>query len=155
MTNNDVMRSVRFLLKLNDGAMADLVRLGGGTATPLAAIAWLRNDDEPGFVACPNLTMAQFLDGLVVHKRGVDPSKPRRPLDTKITNNLVLKTLRVAFELKEDDLLTMMHSSGFEVSRAEVSALFRAPGHRNFRPCGDQFLRNVLKSLGQRLATGT
>ncbi len=150
MTNNDVLRSVRFLLGLNDGAIADLVRLGGGTVSPLQAIAWLRPDDEPGFAPCPDLEMAQFLEGVVVHKRGKDPSRPARALPARITNNLVLKTLRVAFALKEDDLLTMLHASGFEVSRGELSALFRAPDHRNYRPCGDQFLRNVLKSLGER-----
>jgi uncharacterized protein YehS (DUF1456 family) len=68
-----------------------------------------------------------------------------------MTNNLVLKKLRVAFELKEDDMLAVLHDAGFEVSRPELSALFRAPTHKNYRACGDQLLRNFLKGLTARV----
>jgi uncharacterized protein YehS (DUF1456 family) len=85
-----------------------------------------------------------------VHRRGPrEESKPRPP--EVVTNNTVLKKLRVAFELREDDLLAMMTSAGFQVSRPELSALFRAPSHKNYRPCGDQFLRNFLKALTSRV----
>jgi uncharacterized protein YehS (DUF1456 family) len=151
MINNDVLRSVRFMLKLNDSALANLVQLGGGTATPAEVIAWLKPDEDPGFAPCRDVAMAQFLDGLILHRRGPNDGAPPRPTEQRMTNNLVLKKLRVAFELKEDDMLAVLHDAGFEVSRPELSALFRAPTHKNYRACGDQLLRNFLKGLTARV----
>ena len=151
MTNNDVLRSVRYLLAVDDGVLADILALGGGSATPDEVRAWLRRDDEPGFVACPDGVMARFLDGLVVHRRGRDESAPPRPPESAVNNNVVLKKLRVAFQLREDDLLAMLRGAGQAVSKPELSALFRAPGHANYRACGDQLLRAFLKALTARL----
>ncbi|RMO70957.1 hypothetical protein ALQ37_00642 [Pseudomonas syringae pv. aptata] len=68
-----------------------------------------------------------------------------------ITNNIVLKKLRVAFELKEDDMHAILKSVDFPVSKPELSALFRKVGHTNYRACGDQLLRNFLKGLTLRV----
>ena len=90
--------------------------------------------------------LAHFLDGLIVHYRGRTEGAPR-PVEKRIDNNVVLKKLRVAFELKDVDLHQAFADAGFPVSKPELSALFRQPGHKNFRPCGDQMLRNFLKGL--------
>ncbi len=110
----------------------------------------LRKDDEPGFAECSDELLAHFLDGLVTFKRGKDDSRPAQPIELPISNNLVLKKLRVAFELKEDDMHAIMHSVDCPVSKPEMSALFRKAGHSNYRSCGDQFLRNFLKGLALR-----
>jgi uncharacterized protein YehS (DUF1456 family) len=147
MLNNDVMRSLRYLLKTDDTHLAELIALGGGTTSRLEVTAFLMRDDEPGYVVCSNRVMNQLLDGLILKLRGpADPSKPK-PAEHVFGNNTVLKKLRVAFKLNEDELLKLMAASGFEVSKPELSALFRNPEHKNFRPAGDQFLRNFLKSL--------
>ncbi len=112
---------------------------------------WLRKEDEEGFVACDDRTLAHFLDGLIVQFRGRDESQPLRPVEKRITNNLVLKKLRVAFELKDVDMHSIFESAGFPVSKPELSALFRQPDHKNFRACGDQLLRNFLKGLTLRV----
>ena len=90
-------------------------------------------------------------NGLVFHYRGRDDSLPPRPVEKRITNNLVLKKLRVAFELKDVDMHQLFEEAGFPVSKPELSALFRQPGHKHFRQCGDQMLRNFLKGLTLRL----
>jgi uncharacterized protein YehS (DUF1456 family) len=151
MINNDVLRSVRFMLNVEDATIAEIIALGG-LEVPLAdVVAFLKKDDDPAYRECSNRVMAHFLDGLIVRRRGRDESQPRRPVETAVSNNTVLKKLRVAFELKEDDMLAIMHGAGFPVSRPELSALFRNPSHTNFRACGDQFLRNFLKSLTARV----
>ena len=68
-----------------------------------------------------------------------------------MTNNLVLKKLRVAFELRDEDMHQAFVDAGLPVSKPELSALFRQPDHRNYRACGDQMLRNFLKGLTLRL----
>ncbi|MDQ3036019.1 MAG: DUF1456 family protein [Myxococcota bacterium] len=151
MINNDVLRSVRFLLNVGDHTIADIIELGG-LEVPLGEVAaFLEKDDASGYRECPDLVMAHFLDGLIFHRRGRDETVPPRPIETPITNNAVLKKLRVAFELKESDILEMMTAAGHPVSKPELSALFRSPGHKNYRPCGDQFLRKFLKALTQRI----
>lgn len=151
MLNNDVLRSVRFMLKVGDSTLSDIIKLGGGSLGPMQVAAFLKREDEPGYVECDAKTMGQFLDGLIIHRRGPPPPGKAPPVEKHVTNNTVLKKLRVAFELKEDDLGQMLHSAGFEISRPELSALFRKPDHPNFRPCGDQFLRAFLKALTARV----
>lgn len=64
-----------------------------------------------------------------------------------MTNNIILKKLRVAFELKDTDMLEIYEKVDFRVSKPELSAVFRKPGHKNYRDCGDQLLRYFLKGL--------
>jgi len=153
MINNDVLRSVRYSLDLGDQHVVALCQ----TADPAFAVdtgqvkAWLRREDEAGFEAMNDSALAHFLDGLIVHLRGRDESQPQRAVETRIDNNLVLKKLRVAFQLRDVDLMEIFASAGFNVSKSEVGALFRQPGHANYRRCLDQMLRNFLKGLSLRL----
>ncbi|MCY1250703.1 hypothetical protein D9M72_643630 [compost metagenome] len=87
----------------------------------------------------------------MIFKRGKDDSRPALPVELPVTNNIIMKKLRVAFELKEDDLHAILKAADFPVSKPELSALFRKVGHNNYRPCGDQLLRNFLKGLTLRV----
>ena len=116
--------------------------------------ALLKKENEPGAVLCSDPLLARFLDGLVVWRRGRDESLPPRPVEDRISNNLVLKKLRVAFELKDVDMHEVFSGAGFPITKPELTALFRQPGHKNYRPCGDQILRNFLKGLTLRFRTG-
>ena len=149
MLNNDVMRSLRYILNVNDAKIAEITRLTGCEIPDSEAVAYLKKDDEDGFKPCPDRIMAHFLDGLVIYKRGKDESRPTPPIELPVTNNTVLKKLRVAFELKEDDMHAILKSVDFPVSKPELNALFRKAGHSNYRVCGDQLLRNFLKGLAQ------
>ena len=153
MINNDVLRSIRYMLDLSDGMIADTCALADPAfVVDKADVAgWLRKEDEEGFVACSDAVLARFLDGLIVFRRGRDDSAPPRPIETRVGNNLVLKKLRVAFELKDHDLQQIFSDADFAVSRPELSALFRQPGHKNYRACGDQLLRAFLKGLTRRM----
>lgn len=150
MLNNDVLRSVRYMLDVNDAKLAEIIALSGKTVTSAELEPLLKKEDDDGFIACDDELMAHFLDGLVYFKRGKDDSRPAQPFELPMTNNMVLKKLRVAFELKEDDMHAIMQSVDFPVSKPEMSALFRKFGHSNYRTCGDQFLRNFLKGLTLR-----
>jgi uncharacterized protein YehS (DUF1456 family) len=113
--------------------------------------AFLRKEDDPDYAECSNAVLAHFLDGLIIYCRGRDESLPPRPVEKRITNNVVLKKLRVAFALKDVDMHDIFESAGFPISKPELSALFRQPGHNNYRVCGDQLLRNFLKGLTLRV----
>lgn len=153
MITNDVLRSVRYMLDLSEPKLIEIAQL----ADPAFSIdraqlqAALKKEDEEGFAPCSDALLAHVLDGLIVQFRGRDESQPLRPVETRVTNNLVLKKLRVAFQLKDVDMHAIFEAAGFPVSKPELSALFRQPDHKNYRPCGDQLLRAFLKGLTLRL----
>ena len=151
MIHNDVLRSVRYMLDISDGKVADITALGGLEISKADVISYTKKDEEEGFVHCPDAVLAHFLDGLVIYRRGRDESRPAQAVELPVTNNLVLKKLRVAFELQEDDMHAVLKSVDFPVSKPELSALFRKFGHNNYRACGDQLLRNFLKGLTLRV----
>ncbi|NBB08294.1 DUF1456 family protein [Pseudomonas sp. SLFW] len=151
MMNNDVLRSIRYMLDISDAKVVDIAKLGGIEVTKAQVIAFTKKDEEEGFEPCSDEIMAHFLDGLVFFKRGKDESRPPLPVELPMTNNIVLKKLRVAFELKEEDMHAILKASDFPVSKPELSALFRKAGHNNYRVCGDQLLRNFLRGLTLRV----
>ena len=87
---------------------------------------------------------------LIYEKRGKDESAPALEPERRINNNIVLKKLRIAFSLKTDDILAILTEQQFRVSMPEITAMMRAPDHKNFRECGDQFLRYFLRGLAGR-----
>ena len=64
-----------------------------------------------------------------------------------MTNNDILKKLRIALELHDTDIIEILQLADFEISSSELSALFRNPEHNNYRACGDQLLRRFLDGL--------
>ncbi len=156
MINNDVMRSIRYMLDFSDAKVVEIVHLAD-PEFPLDKAdipALLKKDGEADAVVCDDRLLARFLDGLIVFYRGRDDSQPQRPPENRITNNLVLKKLRVAFQLKDVDMHDTFIAAGFPLTKPEMTALFRQPGHKHYRPCGDQILRNFLKGLTLRFRTG-
>lgn len=147
MTPNDFLRSIRYLMNVNDSTLADILRLANFDVSTADIVAFLKKDDDVGYLECSDRVMAHFLNGLVLYKRGPDPSRSPRSIEIPVTNNMVLKKLRVAFELKDSDIIALFAKTGLRVSKAELGAFCRRPDHRNYRECGDQFLRNILKAL--------
>lgn len=64
-----------------------------------------------------------------------------------LTNNDILKKLRVALKLKNEDIVEIMKLADFKVTESELGALFRDEDHPKYKKCGDQFLRNFLDGL--------
>jgi uncharacterized protein YehS (DUF1456 family) len=64
-----------------------------------------------------------------------------------LTNNDILKKLRVALSFKDSDILECLELAGFKMNKSELSALFRSIDHPNYKECGDQVLRNFLNGL--------
>ena len=64
-----------------------------------------------------------------------------------MTNNDILKKLRVALQLKNTDIIAILKLVDFEISESELGAIFRAEDHQNYKECGDQLLRNFLNGL--------
>lgn len=150
MLSNDILRSVRYILKANNTDLARILALGNVDATPEQIAIWLRKEEEEGFQRCPDIVLSSFLNGLIYEKRGKDEAAPALTAERRINNNIVLKKLRIAFSLKTDDILAILTGQLFRVSMPEITAMMRAPDHKNFRECGDQFMRYFLRGLAAR-----
>lgn len=151
MTNNDVLRSVRYMLDLSDAQMVTILALADSEVSTDEIHAFLKKEEEEGFAACPDVIMGYFLNGLIYQRRGKSEDAPAPSIERKITNNIMLKKLRVAFDLKTTDITDILQLADFSVSQSEISAIFRKPGHKNYRECGDQILRNFLKGLTKKI----
>ncbi len=64
-----------------------------------------------------------------------------------MTNNDIFKKLRVALQLKDDDIISILKLVDFKISKSELGAIFRKEDHPNYKDCGDQLLRNFLNGL--------
>ncbi|NDL61770.1 DUF1456 family protein [Acerihabitans arboris] len=151
MMNNDVLRSLRYMLNLHNDHLMTILALADNVITPQEMAAFVKKEDEEGYLPCPDIVMGYFLHGLIIYKRGKDESRPAAKIERKITNNIILKKLRVAFELKSTDIQEILQSQDFNFSQPELTAMMRAPEHKNYRACGDQLLRYFLKGLAARL----
>ncbi|RLM19247.1 hypothetical protein BIY29_16980 [Brenneria alni] len=151
MINNDVLRSIRYMLNLNNEQLIGILALMDTRVTPQQIAGFVKKEEEEGYQPCPDILMGIFLDGLIIHQRGKDDSRPAPKVERKITNNIILKKLRVAFALKTTDIQELLQSQDFRLSQPELTAMLRAPEHKNYRVCGDQVLRYFLKGLAVRL----
>ena len=151
MLNNDILRSLRYILQTNNQELIRLLKLAEADASPEQMVAWLHKEEEEGYQRCPDIILACMLNGLIYDKRGKDESAPPLAVERRVNNNVVLKKLRIAFSLKTDDILAIVTEQQFRISMPEITAMMRAPEHKNFRECGDQFMRYFLRGLAARL----
>ena len=167
MNNNETMRRLRWALSLDDADAARLMALGGLVASPEDAAAWRRRDDDPDARPCPDAAVTATLDGLVRERRGPPPAARAStdagnappPERGRVNNNAVLKALRIALQLRAEDVAGLVRAGTRApdasrpeptLSASEVGSLLRRPGSRNYRRCGDQVLRRFLVGLALR-----
>jgi len=152
MTNNDILRRLRYALDIKNSTMIEIFKLSGYEIAHTNLIDLLKKEEEEGFVDCSDEVMELFLDGLIIHKRGKREEMPGH-VETQavpLTNNGILKKLRIALKFREDEMLSTLKLAGMSLSKSELSALFRKEGQRHYKECGDQILRNFLKGLTTR-----
>lgn len=150
MINNLVLRRLRYALSLSDADMKQLFVLAGHEIEEQAIRQLLLGDDHSEWIECSDEVLSAFLDGLVINRRGPREGEPpggTRPPAGRLTNNLILKKIRIALELREEYSLEIMQAANFPISKSELGALLRKPGSRQYKPCGDQMLRNFLMGL--------
>ncbi|MGJ8639642.1 MAG: DUF1456 family protein [Opitutaceae bacterium] len=141
------MKSVRYTLEIKNKEVVELIKAGGVELTVLDVVALLKHEEEEGYVDCSPKIIHAFLDGLILKRRGPSDAPAKKFSTSKINNNTILRKLRIAFEMRDTDMIATINSVGLSISKSEISALFRAPKHKHYMQCGDQFLRNFLKGL--------
>lgn len=146
MTNNDILRRLRYTFDFNDSKMIAVFGLANHQVTREQISAWLKKDDDPAYQECNDTLLAIFLNGLINDKRGKKEGSQPEP-EKRLTNNIIFMKLKIALNLKAEDVLEVLGLVDFRISKHELSAFFRKPGHKHYRNCQDQILRNVLNGL--------
>ncbi len=146
MTNNDILRRIRYTFSFDDTKIIAIFALGGLDVTRAEISDWLKKDDDPDFQKCNDVTLARFLNGLIIEKRGKKDGPQPEP-ETSLTNNIIFRKLKIALNLQADEVLMLIKQADFSMSKHELSAFFRKPDHKHYRKCKDQVLRYFLKGV--------
>jgi uncharacterized protein YehS (DUF1456 family) len=146
VTNNDILRRVRYAFDFSDSRMTAIFSLANLDVTRAQLSDWLKKEDDSAYQNCTDIQLAIFLNGLITDRRGKKEGPQPEP-ERRLTNNIILMKLKIALGLKTDDVLEICDLANMRISKHELSALFRKPDHRNYRTCQDQILRNFLKGV--------
>ncbi len=146
MTNNDILRRLRYTFEINDSRMIALFESGGLEVNRTQVSAWLKKDDDPAMQECFDVTLAAFLNGFINERRGKKDGAQPKP-ETQLNNNLIFRKLRIALNLKDEDIIAILKAVDLIIGKAELSAFFRRYDHKNRRHCKDQVLRNFLHGM--------
>ncbi len=150
MTNNDFLRRLRYALNIKDNIMVQIFKKGNITVRREDVLDYLKKDIDEGFKKLNNNDLIAFLDGLIIQKRGKKEDGTPVP-QIKVTknnlNNVLLRKLRIALSFKSYDMIKIFKLGGIEISEGELSALFRSEDHKNYKECGDKYVRVFLKGL--------
>ena len=113
----------------------------------------LKRHKDKDFVLCTYEELGMFLDGLILLKRGSNskaPNTSKPNSDTiELNNNLILKKLRIALELREPETEIIFSLGDTNLSKQQLSALFRNQSHKNFKPCSNELLMKFLEGLDE------
>lgn len=149
MTKNDILRRLRYALQIKDAQVAGMIAHTGKTVPTSLVESWLKREEEPGYVDLGDQDLCRFLDGLIIEKRGPRPDgQVPEPLDF-LSLNEILKKLRIALELKDEEMNEVFQNAEFVVTKAELGSFFRKEGHRNYRKCPEQVLRKFIQGLSK------
>ena len=143
---NDILRRIRYTFNFSDSKMIEIFGMSGLQVTRAQISDWLKKDDDPAFLALDDYQFAIFLNGLINNNRG--KKEGIQPIaEKRLNNNIGLRKLKIALNLKDDEILEILLLADLRISKHELSAFFRNPGQEQYRPCKDQILRNFLHGM--------
>lgn len=150
MRTNDIFRKLTQSLPLTVEQIQALFAPSDIDLSDKEVANLLKTDYQPGFEAMPEYILIIFLNNVIDQKRGKKADAQPEVVDKhhKISNNDVLKKLRIAFNLHEQDVRDALKLATIELTKSDLSALFRKPGHVNYKVCDDSLVLDFIEGLG-------
>ena len=146
-STNDILYRIQKALNLSTEEMLEAYTLAEHQIDESHLSSLLSKHQDKHFKLCSYEELGVFLDGLVTLKRG--PSPKKNDVVVELTNNLILKKLRIALELKEAEIEIIFGLAEVELSKQQLASLFRKESHKNFKPCSDELLMAFLEGLDE------
>lgn len=144
MTNNYTLKSIMTAIDLDKVAVLKAYKLVDKKITQDDVDDILRDEDDEKFILLSDEGFELFLNGLIAYKRGPSDKKAKKQ-KIYFSNNIVLKKLKIALDLKDEDIVQIFANDGLEITKSQLSAYFRRDGHINYRKCSDILLKRFIK----------
>jgi uncharacterized protein YehS (DUF1456 family) len=154
LKTNDILYKIQKALNLTQEEMLEAYKLADYKMDATHLETLLKRRQDEGSKLCSYEELGVFLDGFVILKRGPNPKKKNDDEAVELTNNLILKKLRIALELKEAETEIIFSLAEVELSKQQLASLFRKEGHKNFKECSDELLMAFLDGLDEFYFTG-
>ncbi|MBK1790228.1 DUF1456 family protein [Persicirhabdus sediminis] len=148
MNNNDILRRLRYAFNFTDVQVSKIIAHVGAEVQPAQVAGWLQREGHKDYQALTDVDLCQFLDGLIIERRGPRPDGTVPEALSQLSRNEILKKLRIALNLREEGMLTVFEQAEFVVTKAELGSFFRKYGHRHYADCPEQVLRKFIAGLG-------
>ena len=149
MKTNDILYKIQKALNLSQEEMLEAYKLADYKMDAAHLDSLLKHRQDEGSKLCSYEELGVFLDGFVILKRGPSPKKKNDDEAVELTNNLILKKLRIALELKEAETEIIFSLGEAELSKQQLASLFRKESHKNFKECSDELLMAFLDGLDE------
>ena len=149
MNNNNILRRIHIILGLSNSETTAIFGLADFHLKQNHIDNCLKNVNEPGYEKFDDHELLAFLNGLIIYKRGKKEGLSPA-VKVRISNNIIFTKLKIAFDLKTDDLLEIMVMADYPIGKLELSALFRKADNKHYRVCKDQILDSFLNGLELR-----
>lgn len=155
MRTNDIFRQLTQALPLDTATIQALFAPADIDLSDKEVANLLKTDYQPGFEPMPDYVLIIFLNNLIDHYRGKKTDAVAEPINkhSKISNNDVLKKLRIAFNLHEQDLRDALKLVTIELTKSDLAALFRKAGHEHYKTCDDELVLDFIEGIGKFVQT--
>ena len=146
MTNNEILRRIQHALNLKNAQIIKAIEQADVTVAYDQVINWLKDDNDKSCSKMKDKELAVFLNGFINLKRGKKEGEQPKP-EVALTNNMIFMKLRIALNMKAEDVLDVLEVVGISLSKYEIGAYFRKPENKNYKVCEDQLLCDFLNGV--------
>ncbi|WP_114633815.1 DUF1456 family protein [Vibrio splendidus] len=146
MTNNEILRRIQHALNLKNAQIIKAIEQADMTVAHDQVINWLKEDNDKSCSTMKDKELAVFLNGFINLKRGKKEGVQPKP-EVALTNNMIFMKLRIALNMKAEDVLDILEVVGISLSKYEIGAYFRKPENKNYKVCEDQLLCDFLNGV--------
>jgi len=152
MTNNDLLFKIHTIFDHTTEEMLEIFSFADQKVSAEQLNAWILKSEEETSESLDDKNLESFLNGYIVFKRG--PSDKGLPaLSAKLNNNIIFTKLKIALNLKAEDLIAHFKIAGLELSKHEISAFFRKPENKHYKKCTAQTLACFMKGVTLKNST--
>ena len=146
MTNNEILRRIQHALNLKNAQIIKAIEQADVTVAHDQVINWLKDDNDKSCSTMKDKELAGFLNGFINLKRGKKEGVQPKP-EVALTNNMIFMKLRIALNMKAEDVVDILEVVGISLSKYEIGAYFRKPENKNYKVCEDQLLCDFLNGV--------
>ncbi|SEA27246.1 YehS family protein [Psychroflexus halocasei] len=146
MTNNDILRRLRYTFDYSDDQMIEMFAQADAEVTRAQISDWMKKEEDEAYVNLSDKNLATFLNGMINKYRGRREGEQPKP-EQRLDNNLIFKKLKIALNLKSHDILSLFELAEMPITKNELSSFLRQKKQPQYQQLLDQYLRNFLTGL--------